>query len=126
MGDLTTVVYPRILNPPRIGHLFVGLWISLVGQNVGGRSSLSQDFHPLFCSSIWGSYIDSLPQSVDTPLCWSERELEDLLGGSQLYDSVVGYRQFLLLPDPKNIIWGHMAAAPDDKLIWRQMCGHGA
>ena len=51
----------------------------------------------VFCSSIWGSYIDSLPQSVDTPLCWSEQEVEDLLSGSQLCDSVMGYRQNPLL-----------------------------
>ena len=82
----------------------VTLWMSLFRQMWEGGVASSQWGQPLFCSSIWGSYIDSLPQSVDTPLCWSERELEDLLGGSQLYDSVVGYRQFPLLPNQGNII----------------------
>lgn len=44
--------------------------------------------------SIWGVYIDSLPATVETPLCWSEQELDSLLSGSQLFDSVVGYRDF--------------------------------
>eukprot|EP00878_Enallax_costatus_P013966 GHUV01014605.1.p1 GENE.GHUV01014605.1~~GHUV01014605.1.p1 ORF type:complete len:347 (+),score=91.08 GHUV01014605.1:276-1316(+) len=39
------------------------------------------------------SYISSLPSQLDSPVFWSEKELQ-LLQGTQLLESVMGYKQF--------------------------------
>eukprot|EP00882_Tetradesmus_deserticola_P024104 GHRQ01026330.1.p1 GENE.GHRQ01026330.1~~GHRQ01026330.1.p1 ORF type:complete len:451 (+),score=161.10 GHRQ01026330.1:119-1471(+) len=43
--------------------------------------------------SSWSQYISSLPSQPNSPLFWSDEELQ-LLEGTQLLESVLGYKQF--------------------------------
>ena len=45
-------------------------------------------------NSKWRPYLDSLPKTLDSPLLWSEEELQELQG-TQLLGSVAGYLEFL-------------------------------
>lgn len=45
-------------------------------------------------NSKWRPYIDTLPDSLDSPLFWSDEELAELQG-TQLLGSVLGYRQYV-------------------------------
>lgn len=90
----------EILNVPET------VWINLAAVQKSAIGQATQDSKPwvaisLFLihessnpSSKWRPYLDSLPQTLDSPLFWSDEELTELQG-TQLLGSVVGYLQFL-------------------------------
>lgn len=83
------------------------LWINMATVQASPRiGPFSKDLKPWVAISLflihefydpnskWRPYLDSLPKTLDSPLLWSEEELEELRG-TQLLGSVAGYLEFL-------------------------------
>ena len=90
----------EILNVPET------LWIHLSTVQKSSLGQVTQGLKPWVAIAIflihetsnsnskWRPYLDSLPETLDSPLFWSDEELAELQG-TQLLGSVVGYLEFL-------------------------------